>query len=173
MVEQPLLSAQDILRRFVARDMTLAVAESLTGGLLTARLIDPAGASLVVNGGVVAYHTRLKASVLDVDAALLEEHGPVHPEVARQLADNVRRVLAIDGRDADVGVATTGVAGPEPQGGVPVGTVFLGLADAHGAHARRLRLEGSREHIRRAAVDAAIEWLGEWTDGDSGATHGE
>lgn len=164
MTEEPLLGAQDILRRLAARGLTLAVAESLTGGLLTAELIDPAGASLVVNGGVVAYDTALKASVLDVDARLLAEHGPVHPEVARQLAVNVRRVLAVDGRPADIGIATTGVAGPEPQGEASVGTVFLGLADAQGAHSRRLRLEGSRAEIRRATVEAAIAWLGEWTD---------
>jgi len=164
MTEEPLLGAQDILRRLAARGLTLAVAESLTGGLLTAELIDPAGASLVVNGGVVAYDTALKASVLDVDAGLLAEHGPVHPEVARQLAINVRQVLAVDGRPADIGIATTGVAGPEPQGEASVGTVFLGLADAHGAHSRRLQLEGSRAEIRRATVDAAIAWLGEWTD---------
>lgn len=164
MPEQPLLGAQDILRRFAARGLRLAVAESLTGGLLTARLIDPAGASLVVNGGVVAYDTALKSSVLDVDEALLAEHGPVHPEVARQLADNVRRVLAVDGRPADVGIATTGVAGPEPQGEASVGTVFLGLADARGAHVRHLQLAGSREEIRRATVEAAIAWLGEWCE---------
>lgn len=173
MAEEPLLSAQDILRRCAARGMTLAVAESLTGGLLTATLIDPAGASLVVNGGVVAYSTGLKSSLLGVDAGLLQEHGAVHPEVARQLAANVRRVLAVEGRDADVGVATTGVAGPEPQDGVPVGTVFLGLADAHGSHARKLQLEGSRGEIRRATVEAAIEWLGQWSDDATESGPGE
>lgn len=168
MREDPLLDAQDILRRFAARGLRLAVAESLTGGLLTAELIDPAGASLVVNGGIVAYHTELKRSVLEVDAGLLDEHGPVHPDVARQLAENVRRVLSVDGKAADVGIATTGVAGPEPQGGQPVGTVFLGLADASGSRARKLQLEGSREEVRRATVVAAIQWLGEWTDENAG-----
>lgn len=168
MLEDPLLDAQDILRRFAARGLRLAVAESLTGGLLTAELIDPAGASLVVNGGVVAYHTDLKRGVLEVDGALLDEHGPVHPEVARQLAENVRRVLSVGGAAADVGLATTGVAGPEPQGGQPVGTVFLGLADGSGSRARELHLEGSREEIRRATVTAALEWLGEWTNETGG-----
>ncbi|HRN30513.1 MAG TPA: CinA family protein, partial [Terrimesophilobacter sp.] len=97
-------------------------------------------------------------------AELLREHGPVHPEVARQLAANVREVLAIDGTPASVGIATTGVAGPEPQGEASVGTVFLGLADANGAHARELHLSGSRREIRTAAVDAALAWLGEWLD---------
>lgn len=164
MTDPPLLTAQDVLRRFAARGLTLAVAESLTGGLLTAELVDPAGASKVINGGVVAYDTEIKASVLRVDRALLDEHGPVHPEVARQLADNVRTVLAVGGRAADVGIATTGVAGPEAQGEASVGTVFLGLADANGSHARELHLTGSRSEIRAATVDAAIEWLGEWLD---------
>lgn len=163
MTDSPLLSAQDVLRRFAARELTIAVAESLTGGLLTAELIEPAGASDVVLGGVVAYNTEIKASVLRVDRALLEEHGPVHPEVARQLAENVRHALAVGGRAADVGIATTGVAGPESQGEASVGTVFLGLADAAGAQARELHLEGSRDEIRAATVAAAIAWLGEWT----------
>lgn len=159
-----LLTAQDIVRRFAARGLTIAIAESLTGGLLTAQLIDPAGASQVVNGGVVAYDTAIKASVLQVDRGLLDEHGPVHPEVARQLAANVRTVLAVGGREADVGIATTGVAGPEPQGEASVGTVFLGLADADGSHARELHLTGSRAEIRAATVEAAMAWLGEWLD---------
>ncbi|HRQ00189.1 MAG TPA: nicotinamide-nucleotide amidohydrolase family protein, partial [Terrimesophilobacter sp.] len=132
MSEEPLLTAQDIVRRCAARELTIAVAESLTGGLLTSALIDPAGASQVVTGGVVAYSTELKSSVLGVEPELLREHGPVHPEVARQLAANVREVLAIDGTPASVGIATTGVAGPEAQGEASVGTVFLGLADANG-----------------------------------------
>lgn len=163
MADVPLLTAQDVLRRFAARELTIAVAESLTGGLLTAELIEPAGASEVVLGGVVAYNTELKASVLRVDRALLEEHGPVHPDVARQLAENVRHALAVGGRAADVGIATTGVAGPEAQGEASVGTVFLGLADTTGASARELHLTGSRDEIRAATVAAAIAWLGEWT----------
>lgn len=163
MTDSPLLTAQDVLRRFAARDLTIAVAESLTGGLLTAELIEPAGASIVVLGGVVAYNTEIKATVLGVERDLLEEHGPVHPEVARRLAENVRHTLAVGGRSADVGIATTGVAGPEAQGEASVGTVFLGLADATGASARELHLEGSRDEIRAATVAAAITWLGEWT----------
>lgn len=168
MDDEPLLTVQDIVRRFAARGLTIAVAESLTGGLLTSALVDPAGASQVVTGGVVAYSTELKASVLGVDPELLREQGPVHPEVARQLAANVRGVLATGGEPASVGIATTGVAGPESQGDASVGTVFLGLADANGTHARELQLSGSRLEIRTATVEAALAWLGEWLDAPSG-----
>src|SRR5690606_25921547 len=109
-------------------------------------------------------NTELKASVLRVDRSLLEEHGPVHPDVARQLAENVRHALAVGGSTADVGIATTGVAGPATQGEASVGTVFLGLADAAGSRVRELHLAGSRDEIRAATVAAAIAWLGEWTE---------
>jgi nicotinamide-nucleotide amidase len=107
-------AAADVLALLRERGLTLAVAESLTGGALCDAFVSVPGASAVLRGAVVAYATPVKASVLGVDAALLEREGPVHPDVARAMADGVRRVLAVDGRPADVGVATTGVAGPEP-----------------------------------------------------------
>ncbi|TFD76258.1 CinA family protein [Cryobacterium fucosi] len=137
--------------------LTIAVAESLTGGLLTAELIRVPGASLCVNGGVVAYQTELKHTLLGVDAGLLAEHGPVHPEVAIQMARGVRTRLAVAGRDADLGVATTGVAGPDPQGGQSPGTVFLGLSRGSEGWAIPLRLTGDRAAIRAQTVARAIE----------------
>ena len=101
----------------------MATAESLTGGLVCAALTDVPGASAVVRGAVVAYATELKAQVLGVDPDLLATGGAVQAEVARQMATGVCRVLG-----ADVGVATTGVAGPDPQDGHPVGTVFVAVA---------------------------------------------
>jgi nicotinamide-nucleotide amidase len=151
----------DLIDALAARGLTVAVAESLTGGLLIAELIAPAGASAVINGGVVAYHTELKRSLLGVDAALLSTVGPVHPEVARQLAMNVRHRLGIEGRPADVGIATTGVAGPDPVGGIAPGVVFLGLSVGDVTRARELTLHGSRQQIRAQAVTAALEWLAE------------
>ncbi|WGW13131.1 nicotinamide-nucleotide amidohydrolase family protein [Saxibacter everestensis] len=136
------------------RGLTVAVAESLTGGLLASRLIDVAGASQAVLGGIVAYATDVKARVLGVDAGLLARNGAVDPEVARQMAQGVRLALG-----ADIGVSTTGVAGPEPQDGQPVGTVFIGLADSLGVHAAELGLEGSRARIRTETVDQAIRLL--------------
>lgn len=148
-----------LIARLAANGKTIAVAESLTGGLLAAELIRPTGASAVVVGGVVAYATEVKHSVLGVDAALLEREGPVHPDVARQLAAGARRVLAVDGRSCDIGISTTGVAGPDGQGGREPGTVFIGMSTADGDDAIELSLEGSRDSIRAGAVDAAIRLL--------------
>ncbi len=145
-----------LVAALIERGLTIAVAESLTGGQLVAALIDVPGASATVLGGVVAYNTELKHSVLGVSAELLAEHGPVHPEVARQMAAGVRTALAVGGKPADVGLATTGVAGPESQGGQPVGTVYLGLAVGDRVESVALALSGSRSQIRSATVNAAV-----------------
>jgi nicotinamide-nucleotide amidase len=148
-----------LVHLLVQRGLTIAVAESLTGGLLVAELIRTPGASATVLGGVVAYDTELKHTLLGVDAALLAEHGPVHPEVARQMALGVRSRLAVRGRDADVGVATTGVAGPEMQGGAAVGTAFVGLAVGDRVEVARLHLVGDRAAIRSGAVSESLARL--------------
>jgi len=153
----------DATARLIARlretGRTIAAAESLTGGELTAELTRVPGASAVVVGGAVVYATALKHSLLGVDAALLDAEGPVHPQVAAQLAEGVRSRLAVDGRAVDVGVATTGVAGPDPQGGRAVGTVYLGIATAAGTRVVELALQGDRAAIRRATVERAIAEL--------------
>jgi len=151
--------AAELISTLRDRGLTMAVAESLTGGLLVAELIAVPGASAVVRGGVVAYDTAIKHSVLGVDVDLLAEHGPVHPEVARQMADRVRTVLAVDGRSADVGLSTTGVAGPGAQDGHPAGTVYVGFAIGDRVVAERLELAGDREAIRRATVSESLLWL--------------
>ena len=141
------------------RGLTVAAAESLTGGELTAELTRVGGASAVVLGGVVVYATELKHTIVGVDADLLAAEGPVHPEVARQLASGVRDALAVSGRSADIGLATTGVAGPDPQGGRPVGTVFVGISTESGTRAVELTLAGTRAEIRRQVVERALEEL--------------
>jgi len=143
----------------IARGLTIAVAESLTGGALVARLIDTPGASAAVLGGVVAYNTELKHSLLGVPASVLAPHGPVDPDVARAMAAGVRTALAVGGVPADVGIATTGVAGPDPQDGQPVGTVWVGLAIGDRVDAYPLMLSGSRADIRTQAVNEAIAIL--------------
>jgi nicotinamide-nucleotide amidase len=147
--------ATDVLAALRARGETLAVAESLTGGLLAATIVDVPGASDVFRGGLIVYATELKAALAGVPPALLAAHGPVHADVAAALAAGAReRCLA------DWALATTGVAGPDPQQGVPVGTVFLGLAGPHGqADVRALRLAGDRPAIRAATVAAALALL--------------
>ncbi len=145
------LSAR-IIELLVARHYTIAVAESLTGGLLVAELIRTPGASAVVYGGVVTYNTELKHTVLGVSAEVLALHGAVHPDVAAQMAVGVRSHLAVAGQPAYIGISTTGVAGPDPQDGQPVGAVYLGFAIGHEVRTKHLQLEGSREAIRSAVV---------------------
>ncbi|SFK35956.1 CinA family protein [Cellulomonas sp. KH9] len=140
-----------VLDAAARRGWSLAVAESLTGGLVTATLVDVPGASRVLRGGVVAYATELKASVLGVDAALLAARGAVDPEVAVAMATGVRQRLA-----ADVGLATTGVAGPDPQDGHAPGTVHVAVVTPEGDHVRSLHLPGDRRDVRTAACAAVL-----------------
>jgi len=148
-----------VINALIGRNLRIAVAESLTGGQLVAALVDIAGASVPVIGGVVAYDTAVKRSMLGVSAELLAERGAVDPEVAEQMATGVRTALAVDGRAADVGVSTTGVAGPDPQDGKPVGTVYVGIAIADRVTNVALSLSGTRRDIQQATVDAALEAL--------------
>lgn len=134
--------------------MTIAVAESLTGGLLVAELVSVPGASAVVRGGVVAYATDLKAALLGVDAALLDAVGAIHPDVAEQMAVGVRDRLG-----ADIGVATTGAAGPEPQDGHAPGEVWLGFAIGDEVTSVGLALGGDRAAIRRDTVSESLSRL--------------
>jgi len=150
-----------VLTELTRRGLTVAVAESLTGGLVTAEMTRPPGASSVVVGGVIAYQTPLKAELLHVDDALLEAEGPVHPEVAKQMARGVRRMLAVDGREADVGLATTGVAGPDPQEDKAPGTVFIAVSFEDGERVRELSLSGSRDAIRAHTVSEVMGLLAE------------
>jgi nicotinamide-nucleotide amidase len=145
---------QDLLRRLVARGETLATAESLTGGLLAATIVDVPGASNAYRGGLVVYATDLKATLAGVPSPLLEAHGPVDPSVAAALAAGARERC-----HADWGVATTGVAGPDPQGGQPVGRVFVAVAGPDGGEVRSLDLPGDRVAVRQGAVRAALALL--------------
>ena len=149
-----------LIAELMERGLTIAVAESLTGGLLVAELIRIPGASSVVLGGVVAYNTELKHTVLGVDAALLAEQGPVHPEVVIQMARGVRSALAVGGVPADVGVATTGVAGPDPQGGHAPGTAFIGISTTEDEFSVRVTLIGDRQQIRDGVVYESLVQLG-------------
>lgn len=155
-----------LVERAVGLGLRLAVAESLTGGLLAASIVSVPGASRVFSGGIVAYDTALKRSLLGVDAALLRERGPVDADVAAQMAAGVREACAVplgEGTPApaDLGISTTGVAGPDPdpQTGQAAGTVWIGASGRHGE--RTLLLPGlaglDRPTIREAAVRAALE----------------
>lgn len=145
--------AAQLLALLGAAGSTLAVAESLTGGAVTDALVAVPGASRVLRGGVVAYATDLKVSLLDVPADLLETHGAVHPDVARAMASGVRHRLG-----ADYGLATTGAAGPEPLDGRAPGTVHIAVEGPWGGEVVSLALDpgDGREVIRARARDAAL-----------------
>ena len=138
----------------IARDETVATAESLTGGLVAAALTSVPGSSAAVRGGVVAYATELKAELLGVPADLLELHGAVDGGVAEAMAEGARDRLG-----ATTGVATTGVAGPDPAEGKPVGMVFVAVAGPGGLASRQLALAGGREEIRAATVASVLSLL--------------
>lgn len=151
--------ASEVLEALRSRGWSLGVAESLTGGALASAFVAVPGASDVLRGGVVAYATELKASLLGVDAALLARDGPVHPDVAIQMARGIRIATAPAGGLTDVGVATTGVAGPEPQDGAPVGRVYVAVVTPQRERVVEYRFTGDRTEIREEAVEAAIALL--------------
>ncbi|MEV6246167.1 CinA family protein [Streptomyces sp. NPDC051742] len=158
--------AARVLAVLAERGHTLAVAESLTGGLVAAELTGVPGASVAFRGSVTAYATALKRELLGVDGGLLAERGAVDPEVALQMAAGVRDRLG-----ADWGISTTGVAGPDPQDGQAVGTVYVAVAGpaATGAGAGKvvsLRLNGARAEIRRESVRSVLELLLEELSGN-------
>lgn len=146
----------EVVRLARAAGLTVATAESLTAGLVSARIADVPGASAVLRGAVVAYATDLKTQLLDVPAELLADRGAVDADVAVAMATGARRRLR-----SDLAVATTGVAGPDPQDGQPPGTVFVAVAWPGGARARRLTLDGDRPAVREASVAAALALLAE------------
>jgi len=155
-------TAADVVRLLTATGGTLAVAESLTGGLVAAEITSVPGASKVFRGSVTAYATELKHRLLGVDADLLAARGAVDAQVAAQMAAGVRAALG-----ADWGLATTGVAGPDAQDGQPVGTVFVAvdgpfgsdLGSAAGGKVEALRLNGDRAEIRMESVRSVLALL--------------
>jgi nicotinamide-nucleotide amidase len=146
--------AAEILRLLEASNMTLAAAESLTGGLVAGALTDIPGSSTAFRGGVVAYAPELKAEILGVDSRMLAEHGPVYAPVAAAMADGVRKLLG-----ATVGVATTGVAGPGPADGWPAGTVHIAVSLADDTVVRTMALAGNRDEVRRLTVERTLGLL--------------
>lgn len=137
-----------------ARGETLATAESLTAGLISATLAEAPGASAVLRGGITAYATEAKVSVLGVDAAVVNEHGVISRECAEAMAEAARARF-----EATWAVAATGVAGPDRQEDQPVGTVYVAVAGPHGVHVEQLGLTGSRQSIRDASVAAGLSLL--------------
>jgi nicotinamide-nucleotide amidase len=146
---------EKILDNLRSQKKFLVIAESLTGGLLTARFAAIAGASDVLLTGIVAYDTRLKHELLGVSNQLLENQGPVDPEVAAQMADGLRsRIASKTGIYSDqiVAISTTGVAGPSPQGEKPVGDLYIAVSQASETKVFAHQLTGERGQIQNSAV---------------------
>ena len=150
-------------RIFTDKGLTLAVAESCTGGLLASRITDVAGSSVYFLGGVVSYAYSAKETLLGIDHALLETEGAVNEIVAKQMARGVREKLG-----ADVAVGITGIAGPE--GGTPekpVGLVWIGLADAHSNRAECHIWKSDRVGNKHQSVERALQMLVDWGEAAS------
>lgn len=143
-----------VVGRHARAGRTIAVAESATAGMLADRLASVPGASAVLFGGVVAYSPLAKVELCDVPQAVLDEHGTVSRATTEAMAVGVRQRLG-----ADVGVATTGVAGPDPVGEVPVGTLVWAVATAAGVRSWQRHLPGDRRQVRRRLTAAALEAL--------------
>jgi PncC family amidohydrolase len=166
---------RDLVERLGERGETVAVAESLTAGMVLERLGRVPGVSMVLRGGMVAYATDLKTALLGVLPAIIADHGAVSLETAVAMASGVRQRCV-----SDWGMATTGVAGPDPQEGKPPGTVFVAVDGPVGTHWHRLEVcqaamsgldpAGLRERIRLAATRAALRLLFDLVGGVSVAS---
>jgi nicotinamide-nucleotide amidase len=154
---------QRLVELVQSRGATLATAESLTGGMVGATLTDVPGISAIYRGGVIVYATDLKATIGGVPPDLLADVGPVHPDTAAALAAGVRERLG-----ATYGLATTGVAGPDPQAGIEAGTVYVAVAGPATVRVRKLALSGGREAVRLGSVQAVLELAVELVAEESG-----
>lgn len=156
-------TAARIITRAAARGVTIAVAESLTGGLVAETLVRSPGASAVLRLGVVAYATEMKEQVLHVPAELLAERGAVDPDVAIAMARGVRELAALEDAPCTIGLGTTGVAGPGAQDGHAPGEFHIGIeietTGGVDASATSHLVRGDREVVRKAALEAALQAL--------------
>lgn len=146
--------AEEILRLLTTVGWTVATAESLTGGLVASALTDIPGSSRAFRGGIVAYATELKTQMLGVDGRVLAAYGPIYAPVAVAMANGVRERLG-----TTIGVATTGVAGPDPANGFPPGTVHVAVSLADDTVVRTMALPGNRDEVRRLAVERVLGLL--------------
>jgi CDP-diacylglycerol--glycerol-3-phosphate 3-phosphatidyltransferase len=147
--------ARQLAERLGEGGVSVAVAESCTGGLLAAAITDQPGSSAYFQGGVVAYSNAVKNALLGVPEELLEKHGAVSAEVARAMAEGVRRLLG-----ADLALSITGIAGPEADGtDKPVGLTYIWLAGEGPGDGRSFTFDGDRWENRRRSVDEALNLL--------------
>jgi len=151
-------------RELARRSITIATAESCTGGLIACRITNVAGSSGYFEGGFVTYSNRAKTILLGVPAGIIEKHGAVSAETARAMARGAREKL-----NADIAVAVTGIAGP--GGGTadkPVGTVFICVAVQEKTFVREFHFPGTRYRIRKQTADEALALVLDYLDGGQG-----
>lgn len=134
--------------------LTLSVAESVTGGIISSRLTAVPGASEYFIGGIVCYNNRTKVMDVGVPAALISKYGPVSREVAIAMAEGARKRMR-----TSIGLSSTGAAGPKPLPPAPVGQTFIALSSEKGTEFKELRLQGTRAEIREKAAQAALGLL--------------
>lgn len=146
--------ARQVIEAAIARGVHLATAESLTGGMLGDFLCTVPGASATYYGGVISYANEVKQTVLGVEEELLAEQGSVDPLVAEQMAQGAARVCG-----AEFAISTTGVAGPAPHDGKPVGRVYLGILTPEGSRSVEQQYSGNRREIRLQAAGDALHLL--------------
>ena len=161
-MDDPLVTedARALVADLTVRRQSVATAESLTAGLVAATLAGVPGASVVLRGGLITYTVESKIDLAGVAPELLADVGPVAEPTARALAVGAQQRCG-----ATWGVGVTGVAGPEPHGGHPVGTVFVGIAGPVDTEVEALMLHGTRWDIRFAAVRATLSRLRELVEG--------
>lgn len=151
---------QVALNKLKEKELSICTAESCTGGIVSKRLTDIRGASEVFMGGTVTYSTESKIRVLGVDPSTIEAYGVVSPEVAMEMAENAREIF-----EADLALATTGLAGPDGDGVHPVGTVFVALASKSETYVTHICAGVGRSRVRMLAANCALDMLRRYLDG--------
>lgn len=146
--------AFQVVEKLRDKNLTIATAESLTAGLVSSLLAEITGASKVFKGGIVAYQNEMKEKVLNIDPQIIIKHSSVSKEVAILMAENVRKLL-----EADLGVSTTGVAGPATMGNKKVGTVFVALSFKDHNMCLELNLTGDRQAIRQESCNKLFQLI--------------
>ena len=144
--------AYELIQKLGQRHLTISVAESLTGGLVAASLTQIPGASAVFKGGIIAYGDEIKQKVLKVDSALITKFTSISEPVAQSMATNVRELM-----NTDIGIATTGVAGPDKSDGFAPGIVFVAISIGDHKICQKLELVGDRTQIRDQSVNAIFK----------------
>lgn len=146
--------ALEVVEKLKEKNLTIATAESLTAGLLSSKLAEIDGASKVFKGGIVAYQNEVKENILNIDSKTIDKYSSVSPEVAILMAENVRKKLK-----TDLGVSTTGVAGPGLVGDKKIGTVFVAISFSEHNMCLELNLSGDRQSIREESCSKLFELI--------------